>query len=615
MEKQITYYWKELNAKYSSNQVFFMLCYWALCIYQQEVDGGEEPTSTGVWRSYLREMLRKSMDYDVQESAVRLSERIEWSLLENDFSTLDLLKEFSKDVGIVLKEGNVLKDIAYISQSGMLERLQHVIDNIYRLAALNELYPMTPASIMRMMQGLVSANSFNGMSNDCCNSEKFLEDVYGHVVKDSPITSCAKDIETAVLDINTIIRYMKSAVSAKTNEQELFVNYNLQYDYKPDIVVYDLAKGQNKPLAFVEYKGPIQDVGMKNIYSDWLYILEALDATSDNGKGSIIVTSGALTRRNEAKLRKQVVFNDWVETVITLPANLYPTTRVGTEILVFNKQKEKRRKNKILFIDISRFYFRGNRNYNSITQEGTKLVNDIFHNYYEKEGISCIVDVSEVAENTCSLKPLRYLEMRSAQSMNQDVLCLKEIAKVMRGVQLKKEEEEVLCQNGVAHYLNIKDIQEENICYEDSKKIIPKSADWHMKFQIQEDDILLTSKGTTLKIVIVGEKPPEAYICGNLTILRVNSKIYHPYILYEFLTSAEGRRALESIQSGATIRVLNNANLAELHVPKYDRQIMGQVGEQLKEKRIKYEMESKQLTHNYVTERNDLLELVGIKAR
>ena len=53
------------------------------------------------------------------------------------------------------------------------------------------------------------------------------------------------------------------------------------------------------------------------------------------------------------------------------------------------------------------------------------------------------------------------------------------------------------------------------------------------KYKIREDDIIITSKGASVKIAIVPPDPPNAYICSNLTIVRVNPDMYSPYIVYE----------------------------------------------------------------------------------
>lgn len=627
MEKRVTHYWEQLNKKYSSNQVFLMLCYWTLSTYQQAVAGKECPAGVEEWRVHLRDMFRTSMDYDVQEAAFRLSDRIEWSLLGNDESSLELLEEFSCEVSVFLKEGSFFLNIEYVPREHLMENLHRVMEMIFRAASLDEAYPMTPLSIEQVMRRLYAKSNYTNMTNYLTGNGLLIE-LHQQMLGSEKGTLLARDIEVAIADIDTIMRYMQG--TSNVDFQSNFVKADGTLNDKPDIAVFDTTKGQNKCVAIIECIRPKESVeksnpektnlenknlDMNRIYTDWLRVMQALETISETGKASVIVTSGALTRRNEAKLRKEVVSKDWVEAVITLPPNLYSNTRIGSEILVFNKRKPSERREKILFIDISECFFRDHRNYYSITQHGLDVTSEIFHNYEEKEGISCVVDNAVVAEGICSLKPFLYLEMKSAKTLKQPVLRLKEIAYVMRGVQLKKEEEELLCQNGEAHYLNVKDIRDGNICYEDSRMITPKNRDWHRKFQIQEDDILITSKGSTFKVAIVGENPPEAYICGNLTLLRVDQEKYHPYVLYEFLTSDEGQRTLESIQSGTTIRVLNNTNLAEMFIPKHEEKTMHRVGEQLKDNRRNYEAERKRLTEQYTRERKDLLKLVGMEAR
>lgn len=61
-----------------------------------------------------------------------------------------------------------------------------------------------------------------------------------------------------------------------------------------------------------------------------------------------------------------------------------------------------------------------------------------------------------------------------------------------------------------------------------------KSPDWERKFGIQEDDIIMTSKGSVLKMCIVTPDMPKAFLCGNLTRIRVDQTKYSPYVLYEF---------------------------------------------------------------------------------
>lgn len=608
MEKMIAYYWQDLNKRYSSNQVFFMLLYWTLSIYQQIMEGKEAPDKIEDWRFYLRSLFEETMNYDLKESAVRLSDRIEWTLLENDKTTAEVLKHFSEDIEKYFC-GN-----RYISEKNMTEKLQETMDALIQTAEGNTLYSMTPVSIKNIGKGFFAHSHADNIADFCCGGGGLGIAVWQQLKEPERAAYYGMDMDSVMCDICTLMTYLCGISKSIVRGKDILSNVEAQDSEKYDLVLLDVPRGQNRNIQTKEYESLLKDTGQRNIFADWIYILRALNAMNDSGRGMVIVTSGTLTRKNEEKLRKNIVSRDWIEAVVTLPANLYANTRTGSEIILFNKKKEKKRQKKILFIDINKYFLRDNRNFYSISQEGIDLATDIFHKYYEVQGISSIVDISQIDEEVCSLKPLRYMGMQKKKDTNIQTLCLGDIAHIARGVQLKKEEEEALCLNGTAFYLNIKDIREGRIRYEDARRISPKSGDWHKKFEIQEDDILITSKGASFKIAIVGENPPETYICGNLTLLRVNKSVYHPYILYEFLTSEEGLSALESIQSGTTIRILNNTNLERLQIPLYNPEIMNQVGNQLKEKRKKYETELRQIVESYQVERKILLELIGMEA-
>ena len=262
-------------------------------------------------------------------------------------------------------------------------------------------------------------------------------------------------------------------------------------------------------------------------------------------------------------------------------------------------------------MDISRYSYRDNRNYCAVSKEGIDLIRQTYEQYCVIPEISNIVPAEKLDGDTWSLKPMRYMDW-SEEEKTYPALALQDVARITRGVQLKKEEEEFWGRKGTALLLNIKDIRDSEIHYEEANNISPKSVDWEMKFRIQEDDIIITSKGTNFKLAVVGENPPEAYICGNLTLIRVNQEVYDPYVLFEYLTSEKGMKALESIQSGTTIRILNNTNMAKLKIPAYSMEMMHSVGRQLKYERRQYLRQMKEIAVQYEQERKILLEMIGI---
>lgn len=371
-----------------------------------------------------------------------------------------------------------------------------------------------------------------------------------------------------------------------------------------DFISLDIPRGKNQGVPYDRSDPRLPEFNKKTIYSDWIFIQDALYHLNDGGYAVILSTAGALSRANEQALREQIVKNDWLEAVITLPVNLYPSTRIGTELLIFHKGKAALRQGKILFIDISQYYFRETRNAYSISVEGQKAAITCFKNYKEMDGISVIKKNTLLNPQTYSFKPIQYIH-QDQTDMASEGLALSEIAEIIRGAQILKKDLGNVPQT--ARFINVKDIQDGVIVYNTAKAISPANPVCKKKYQIYEDDILMTSKGTAMKIAIVEKNPPLAFFSGNITVIRVRKEVYDPYVLFYFLDSEQGRAYLESIQSGTTIRILNNTNLSTLMVPQYPFKKMSEIGVLLKEKREVFLKTQKTLIENYSKEKNNLL--------
>lgn len=601
MEKRIVFYWQELNQKYTPEQVFFILTYWTVAEYSCEMCDVVFPGSMEEWRTCLLRAFQNCMDYDIKETAVRMSDRIEWFSLVKDVLSERILTSYVME----------LREYLYSREGNIQDKLCSLMDILFDLAAINTSYQTTPRSIREIVAKLFAQNHISNMVDICCGSGGFGLAVWRKLNEREEVSYCGMNMELSMCDINRLMTYICGVRNSEVIWKDILEHHVSKQDKKFDLVLLDVPRGQNKNIAAIENIDWVKDIGQKSIFVDWIYILKAVDAMDKKGKGVVIVTSGSLARQNESLIRKKIIENDWIEAVITLPVNLYPNARTGSEMIIFNKNKSKQRTKKIIFIDISKYHYRDNRNYFSISDEGMDIIWETYEEYCSIPGISSVIPVSQIEQESWSLKPMRYIGEQKFQS-DDSTLALKDIAQITRGVQLKKEEEERLSEYGTALLLNIKDIQEGNIQYENAGKISPKSYNWHSKFQIQENDIIITSKGTNFKIAIVEENPPEAYICGNLTLLRVDQNMYHPYVLLEYLTSTRGMRALESIQSGTTIRILNNTNMERLEIPTYPQEVMNSIGEQLKNKRKKFKQQMKNITEQYELERKVLLEMLKI---
>ena len=74
---------------------------------------------------------------------------------------------------------------------------------------------------------------------------------------------------------------------------------------------------------------------------------------------------------------------------------------------------------------------------------------------------------------------------------------------------------------------------------------------------LQEGDVLITSRGTTIKIAVFNEQPGKVCVpSANINVIRTNKLLKGAYLKL-FLESSVGMKMLKGIQRGSTIVNIN----------------------------------------------------------
>ena len=143
--------------------------------------------------------------------------------------------------------------------------------------------------------------------------------------------------------------------------------------------------------------------------ADFAFVLHALRYLSAKGKAAIVSFPGIFYRTGaEQKIRKYLVENNFVETVISLPANLFYGTSIAVNILVLSKNKTE---NKTQFINASgEDFFKKETNNNVLTDEHIAKIIDLFAKKENVEYLSAWVDNEKIAENDYNLSVSAYVE-------------------------------------------------------------------------------------------------------------------------------------------------------------------------------------------------------------
>lgn len=119
--------------------------------------------------------------------------------------------------------------------------------------------------------------------------------------------------------------------------------------------------GTSNPLLINDPRfAPAGVLAPKN-YADFAFTMHILSWLAVNGTAAIVEWPGVLYRGGaEQKIRKYLIDNNYVDTVIQLPPDLFFGTPIATCVLVLKKSKKD---NAILFIDASAEYAHvGNKN-------------------------------------------------------------------------------------------------------------------------------------------------------------------------------------------------------------------------------------------------------------
>jgi len=148
--------------------------------------------------------------------------------------------------------------------------------------------------------------------------------------------------------------------------------------------------------------------------ADLAFVMHSLSWLATNGTAAIVSFPGVLYRGGaEQKIRQYLIDNNFVDTVIQLPPDLFFGTTIATCILVLKKNKKD---NKTLFIDASAEFVRGSAK-NKLTEAHAKKILDCFVERTTQEHFSALIDHAIIAENGYNLGVSSYVEQKDTREV------------------------------------------------------------------------------------------------------------------------------------------------------------------------------------------------------
>lgn len=172
--------------------------------------------------------------------------------------------------------------------------------------------------------------------------------------------------------------------------------------------------------------------------ADLAFTMHMLAWLSTSGTAAIVEFPGVLYRGGaEQKIRKYLIDNNYIDTVIQLPADLFFGVTIATCIIVLKKSKKD---NKTLFIDASAEFVRAG-NKNKLSPENRKKILTAFIERQDDDYFAKLVDNKDIANNDYNIAVSSYVAAKDTR----EVIDIKELnAKISQIVKRQQQLREAI---------------------------------------------------------------------------------------------------------------------------------------------------------------------------
>lgn len=200
--------------------------------------------------------------------------------------------------------------------------------------------------------------------------------------------------------------------------------------------------GKNNPILINDIRFAPAGVLAPQSKADLAFTMHMLSWLSPTGTAAIVEFPGVLYRGGaEQKIRKYMIDNNLVDTIIQLPSDLFFGTPIATCILVLKKNKSD---NNFLFIDASNECVR-NTNKNKLSDENINNIINLLKDRKSVENKSYLATYDEVKDNDYNISVNSYLKTNTDDNNIDIEEVNKKLAEVVpRQQQIRKELEEII---------------------------------------------------------------------------------------------------------------------------------------------------------------------------
>ena len=178
--------------------------------------------------------------------------------------------------------------------------------------------------------------------------------------------------------------------------------------------------------------------------ADLGWLQHMYSSLNNNGKLAIILDTGAVSRGSESQgnnrereIRKRMVEDDLIESVILLPENLFYNASAPGVIITVNRNK--RHKDQMLMINASTLFEKGQpKNY--IPESKIEIIYDIYSNWKNEKEVSKILNKDDIIKTDYNLIPSRYI----SKSNDENIIPLEDIIARIKNIEIERKNNDII---------------------------------------------------------------------------------------------------------------------------------------------------------------------------
>ncbi len=289
--------------------------------------------------------------------------------------------------------------------------------------------------------------------------------------------------------------------------------------------------------------------------AEWIFIDNVL-AQHRYCKMIAIVSARALYNKEDVAYRNLLIENRRLEGIIELPQGACEGTSSKLVMLILSCNNDN-----IRILNASDFNLT-----NAISHKKVFDADRIYNEYISEK---CTIKTIEDLINSNNILPSN-LELGEIEVKNGVVLS--ELAEVFTGSQytLKNFEDKFAYEPTGYRVLTSSDIENGMVDWKKLQSIYYNDVKFD-KYAVHKGDVVVTSKSSKVKTVVVDIEPKEKIlVTGGMIIVRPNQEKLNPTYLKMFLDSEKGIKTLKSIQKGTIIITINSKDISGILIPMVD---------------------------------------------